>query len=187
MQEKINEIYFATSSKSRLASAKTIFWKKDIVIKPLPRNYIEIQAKSGKEIAKATAIQASREYRMPVIREYKSLTLDALPGFPGHYLNHFHKTINPEKLIEILENKSRKGKFIIDTVLALPNGEIIETKTELPIKISKYIKGKIGNWEKLIMLKESDKTFSESIEKKDFAFNELWDRNLKEISEKIKN
>ena len=182
----VKEVYFATSSSSRLAAAKQIFWKKGIIVKPLPKTYTETQGKTGKEIAQATARQAAREYRLPVMREYKSLFLEALGGFPGPYLHHFHKEISAEKLLDIMKNhQEKKGLFVIDTVLSFPEGELIEANTNIGIKIAGKLKGNTGNWEKVLIRQESDKTFAEERDKESEEFKEIFSKNLKEIAEKL--
>ena len=52
--------------------------------------------------------------------------------------------------------------------------------TECPrIKISKEIRGNRGNWNKVLMLKNSDKTFAESTEEENV---EIWNKNFIKIA-----
>jgi non-canonical purine NTP pyrophosphatase (RdgB/HAM1 family) len=180
---QFKEIHFATSSKSRLLAAQEIFKSSNIQIKPLPKIYTEIQAESGKEIALATAKQASKEFRLPVIREYKSLSINSLSGIPGHYVQHFSKNIPVEEMLKVLEGKKdRSGYFILDTILALPDGRIMEFSKKINVKFSKKISGDKGNWEKIIMYENSDKTLSEELKEK---HDEFWNVSLKEILKSI--
>ncbi|MFO7793741.1 MAG: non-canonical purine NTP pyrophosphatase [Candidatus Nanohaloarchaea archaeon] len=175
-------IYLITSNSDKLSSAKKAFKKTNIEIKQLDKNYNEIQASNSMEIARHTVEQIIEDIDEPVIREDHSLYLDAVPGFPGPYISYFDQEIPAEKLLELINGKKRTGYFEVGTVLGLPNGEIKEYQFKVPIKISDEIRGDERNWDRVLMLEDSDKTFAESSSESRI---EIWNQNFRKIAEEF--
>ncbi|MEA3378840.1 MAG: non-canonical purine NTP pyrophosphatase [Nanoarchaeota archaeon] len=175
------KVYVITRNKGKLMAAQKAFSKFGIVVEAIEKDYPEIQANNSIEIAKFTALQATKEFKVPVIREDHSLFINALGGFPGPYTNYFEKTISVEKLLEMLKDcDDRTGHFEIAAAFAKPNGHIKEFVFKVPIKIFSEKKGEKGNWDKVLMLADEDVTFSEVTEESRLH---VWNKNYIAIAE----
>lgn len=85
--------------------------------------------------------------------------------------------------MKLLEGeKDRSGYFEIGTVLGLPNGEIREYEFRVPIRIAKEIKGNQRNWDRVMMLKDSEKTFAES---NNASRLDIWNQNYRKIAKEL--
>ena len=176
----MKEVFVITGNKGKLFAAQKAFSKYNIQVKQIKKEYPEIQAKSSIEIARFTALEAIKEFRAPVIREDHSLFIHALNGFPGPYTNYFDKTMPVETLIKILSLfKDRSAHMELAAALALPNRKIYDFVYEVPIKISKKIKGTERNWDKVLMFSDDTHTFSEC---KEDTRGDVWTKNYEEIA-----
>lgn len=118
------------------------------------------------------------------MREDHSLYIDALEGFPGPYTNYFNKTMSVELLLKIMNVfENRNAHMELAATLVFPNGKTKNFIHKVPLKISKTIKGKKRNWDKILMLKESKYTFSEN-SKEDRT--DIWAKNYEEIGKELK-
>ena len=176
----MKEVFLITRNSGKLLAARKVFSKYNIQVKPIKKEYPEIQAKSSLEIARFTALEAIKNFKVPLIREDHSLFIHALNGFPGPYTNYFDKTIPVETLTEILSKfEDRSAHMELAAILAFPDGKFYEFVYQVPLKISKKIKGNRGNWDKILMLSDDNQTFSESEED---ARLDIWTKNYKEIA-----
>ncbi|MBU2503542.1 MAG: hypothetical protein KJ879_00610 [Nanoarchaeota archaeon] len=176
----MKEVFLITGNKGKLLAAQRVFSKYNIQVKQIKKDYPEIQAKSSLEIARFTVLEAIKEFKVPVIREDHSLFIHALDGFPGPYTNYFDKTMPVKTLIKILSLfEDRSAHMELAAVLALPSGKIYDFVYQVPLKISKNIKGNERNWDKVLMLSSDTRTFSESEED---ARLEVWTKNYEEIA-----
>ncbi len=179
----VKEIYLLTKNKGKLLAAKNIFSKFGIEVKNIEKNFPEIQADSSLEIAKYSAEEATKEFKVPVVREDHSLFINALNGFPGPYTSYFDKTMPAEKLLELMRNiKDRSGYFEIAAAYAKASGEVKTFIFKVPIKISDKIQGNERNWDRIIMFPESTRTFAEMTEEENV---DIWDKNYIAIGEEI--
>jgi len=170
-------IYLLTKNKGKLLAAKDVFSRYKIEVKMLDKEYPEIQANTSLEIARHTALTAAKEFNVPVIREDHSLFINEL-GFPGPYTKYIESKLPAEKLIKILKDDFG-GYFEIAAVYAEPKGFTKEFIFRVPIKISKEIKGTKGNWDRVLMLADSNKTLSEQTEEENIN---VWNKNFVEIA-----
>ncbi len=177
------EIYIITKNLGKIAAAKKTFSKFGINVKNIDKEYLEIQAESSLEIAKFTALQAAKEFNLPIVREDHSLFINALGGFPGPYTNYFDKKIPAEKILELMKNQKDKGGFFeIATVYVKPSGEVKEYIFKVKIKISEKLQGNVRNWDRIIMLENDTKTFAELNEDDHL---DVWNKNYIAIAEEI--
>jgi XTP/dITP diphosphohydrolase len=176
-------VYLITNNIGKLASAQSVFKGTNIILKQLKGDYPEIQAETSLQIAKHTATKVAKEKNLPVIREDHSLFLNDFGKFPGPYTNYFDKKIPVEKLLSLIK-KDYTGYFEGSLVYAEPNGLTKEYTFQVPIKISKEIKGKRGNWDKILMLKDSNKTIAEC---KPTENKEIFNQNFKELVKFLEN
>ena len=176
----MKEVFLITRNKGKLLAAQKIFSRYSIQVKQIKKDYPEIQAKSSLEIARFTVLEAIKEFKVPIIREDHSLFIHALNGFPGPYTNYFDKTMPVETLIKVLSLfEDRSAHMKLAAVLALPSGKIHDFVYQVPLKISKKIKGNERNWDKVLMLSDDTLTFSECEEDARLG---VWTKNYEEIA-----
>jgi non-canonical purine NTP pyrophosphatase (RdgB/HAM1 family) len=178
-----DKIFLITGNPEKLKFAGKAFERTNIQLEQIDPDYREIQASSSLEVARHTVEKFIGQYDRPVIREDHSLYLDAIPGFPGPYLGYFDERLDAEKLLELVEGEKRTGYFEVGTVLGLSNGEIKEYSFQVPVKITEEISGENGNWDRVLKLENSDKTFAES-SSDDRA--EIWNQNFRKIARYLK-
>ena len=176
----MKKVFLITKNKGKLLAAQKVFSKYNIQVKQIDKEYPEIQAKSSLEIARFTVLEAIKEFKAPLIREDHSLFIHALNGFPGPYTNYFDKTMPVKTLIKILSLfKDRSAHMELAAALSLPNGKIYDFVYQVPLKISKNVKGTERNWDKVLMLEEDTHTFSEYEENPRL---EVWTKNYERIA-----
>lgn len=165
-------------------SARSAFEKFKIDIEPLDQEFPEIQSDRSLEIAKYTALQASKENNIPVIREDHSLFINSL-GIPGPYTAFIEKNLAVDKLLNILSlSEDRTGYFEIATVYADPNGKILEYSYQVPVhfKNTEVVKDARGGWNGIICLEGDDRAFTEYPETDRLN---VWNKNYIKIAEEI--
>ena len=177
---KVNII---TKNPSKIFTAENLFKKYNIETYFIEKDYPEIQADTSIEIARITAMQASKDLNIPVIREDHSFFLNAW-GVPGPYMNYFERKLSVEKLLKMMKNESdRTGYFEIATVYAEPNGNVKEYVFQIPIKIAFEEKGELQkNWDRVIQFENETRTFAEYPEE---DRSEVWEKNYKAIAEEL--
>ncbi len=180
----MKEVYILTKNPGKILAAQSIFSKFDIMVKNIGKDYPEIQAETSIEVAKNMALQATKEFKVPVIREDHSICLNALNHLPGPFISWFDKKISAEQLINLLKNATdRDGYFELAAAYAKPNGKIKKYVYRVPITIAPKPHGKRGNWERVIIIKDRPmKTIGESEEKDNI---DLWNKNYIRIAEEI--
>lgn len=105
-------INFATGNTHKVEEVKYALKDYPLEVKPLNIKGVEIQAETVEEIAKSSALQASRTNRIPVIVEDTGLFIESLMGFPGPYAAYVHETIGVEGVLKLLEGVAdRKATF----------------------------------------------------------------------------
>ncbi len=179
-----NELFLLTGNKGKLIAANKAFSEYGIVLKQIDTDYPEIQGRNSLEIAKHSAIEAAKDFNAIVVREDHSLFIKSLEGFPGPYTSYFDKTIPAKHILELLENMEDRSAYMeLAAVIAYPNGKTKEFVYKVPLKLSKSEKGNRGNWDKILMLKDSNLTFAEVEEGTN---TEVWLKNYEEIAKFIK-
>jgi XTP/dITP diphosphohydrolase len=177
------EVYLITRNAWKLRAARNAFSKFKIGLKQITKEYPEIQADSSIEVARHTAAEAVKEFGVPVVREDHSLFIKALGGFPGPYTNYFDRTIPAELLLKMMSSfKDRSAYMELSAALALPSGEMFDFVHRIPLKISESAKGSIGNWDKILMLKDDKETFAEVDEE---LRVDQWSKNYEKIAKKM--
>lgn len=177
------EIYIITRNKGKLLAAQKAFSQYGIEVKAIDKEYPEIQADTSIEIARFIALQAAKEFKVPVIREDHSLYIRALGKFPGPYTNYFDRNLFVEQLLNMLKDaRDRTGHFDVAAVYAKPDGTYKDFIFQVPIKISKEARGKNGNWDKILMLEKSSRTFAETKEEDNV---DVWNKNYLAIAQEI--
>lgn len=174
------KVYLITNNKGKLLAAQKAFKGSEIKLEQLKGDYPEIQAGNSLDIARYTAVQVAKEKNLPVIREDHSFFINAL-GIPGPYMKFVEERIPAEDLLKMLSNfEDRTGYFELSLVYAEPNGLTKEYTYKVPIVLSEELKGTRGNWNKILMLKDRDKTFAQTDEEENVN---TWNKNFKKIRE----
>ncbi len=181
---KTMDIYLVTRNKGKLLAANSAFDNTGIFLKPVERDYPEIQADTSAEIAKYTALEAAKNLGAPAIREDHSLVLNAL-DIPGPYMNYFEKHVPPEKILKILERfNDRSGYFEVATAYAEPDGEVQQFSFRVPFRISKEMRGKLQTgWNKILVLEGETRTLAEYPETER---THIWNKNYLAIVKYLK-
>jgi len=175
-------VYLITKNKGKIAAAKSVFDKFQIELKNVEQEFLEIQADSSIEIAKFTAIQASNELKLPVIREDHSLYIHSL-GFPGPYTAFIEKKLPPEQLLKLLDlSEDRSGHFEIAAAYAASDGVVKEFVYQVPIHFKKEetINDPRGGWNGLLCLEGESRAFTEYPEEERLN---VWNKNYYKIAE----
>jgi len=159
------KIYLLTKNKGKLLAAQKVFNEFGIEIGIIEKEFPEIQESSSIKIAKFATETASRELNIPVLREDHSLYIEALEYFPGPFTAFFDKNMDVKILLQLLNSfENRNAEMELGATLTIPKYETFESVYRVPLEISKEIKGESGNWDKILKLRGSNKTFSESTE-----------------------
>ena len=66
----MKQVYIITKNSGKILAAKSVFSKFGIEVKNIEKEYFEIQAETSLEVAREMAIKASKEFKVPVIREF---------------------------------------------------------------------------------------------------------------------
>lgn len=105
-------IFFATNNIHKFNEARKVLAEYRISVGMLRVKGSEIQSDSIEEIAEASAIDAFKKCKLPIIVEDAGLFIQTLKGFPGPYSAFAYKTIGNKGLLKLMENvENREAKF----------------------------------------------------------------------------
>jgi XTP/dITP diphosphohydrolase len=102
-------IFFATGNVHKFNEARKVLAEQNVATAMLRIEASEIQDDNIENIAKASALDAGRRSRLPVIVEDAGLFVDALNGFPGPYSKFVYRTLGKKGIIKLLENHEDWG------------------------------------------------------------------------------
>lgn len=177
-------IYLVTKNEGKVKAANSVFLPVGVELKPVERDYPEIQADTSLEIAKHTALEAAKELNTPAIREDHSLYIHAL-GIPGPFTAYIERKIPTEKLLELLSHYSdRTGHFEVATVYAEPDGTTFEHTFEVPMTFGTESKGENPKgWNGLIRLGEETRAITEYPEEERLN---IWNQGYQKVADYLK-
>lgn len=105
-------IFFASSNPHKVEEIKQSLIDYPLYLTHLNIKDLEIQAEKVEEIARDSALRASRKYKIPIIVEDTGLFIDALNGFPGPYASYVYNTLNTKGILKLLDGVfNRKATF----------------------------------------------------------------------------
>ena len=105
-------VFFATGNLNKFNEAREVLSKFNIAVCMLKVKENEIQSNSLAEIAKHSAIEAFKKYRIPILVEDTGLFIESLHGFPGPYAAYVYKTIGNSGIIKLMKRiKNRTAVF----------------------------------------------------------------------------
>jgi len=99
---------------------------------------IEIQADKIEDIAIASALDAVKKYRLPIIVEDAGLFIEALNGFPGPYSSYAFRTLGTSGILRLMSNENERIAFFESSVA------FCSPKIKLPKCFNGKIEGKIA-------------------------------------------
>ena len=162
-------IFFATANVNKFNEARRVLAEYGIAVGMLRVKSLEIQSENLEEIASASAEDAFRRSKLPIIVEDAGLFIDTLKGFPGPYSAYVYKTIGNTGLLQIMKNaKERKAKF--QSAIAYHSADL-----DMPICFKGEISGEITlkehrnktdgsfGFDPIFKPVNSDKTFAEML------------------------
>ena len=116
MSEEKPKLYFATENLGKFKEAYEVLSKSGIEIYQLPVKKLEIQSDDLEEIAKFSAEQLAKEYKVRVLVEDAGLFIDELKGFPGPFSSYTYKTIGIKGILKLMENVSNRDAYFKSVV-----------------------------------------------------------------------
>lgn len=154
-----------------------------VQIEQLEGDFPEIQAETSLEIARYTAMAASKQMGAPVLREDGSVYLQGLGGLPGPFMAYVEKKISPELLVSLLEGRDRNGYFEAATVLAYPDGQTIERVHRVHFTVAPEPRGELQTgWNTVIVIEGESRTLAEYPETER---THIWATNYASIREAL--
>lgn len=106
-------LYFATHNKDKLKEAGEIL---GLPIKAAGFEVDEVQSLDPVEVAVKKARSYYQKLKKPIFVEDVSLSIEALNGLPGTYIDAFLKTLGNSGIIEILKGKVNRRVFAQATI-----------------------------------------------------------------------
>lgn len=175
------------NNRDRRELIKRVFADTDISLTFVNNDEPEIQADNSREIAKQTALKYAVTHDTIAIREHHSLYLNHIYPFPGPYLAYFDKHMSVDTLLEMFQNaQDRSGVFVVETVVACPDGSVHYYSHEIPITLATEKSSGSGNFPRLLKLKDEELTFAEKKEKA-LPLANVWVQNYVSILNDIAN
>lgn len=180
-------IVVIANNRDRRTLIQRIFADTDISITFVDNDEPEIQADSSREIAKQTALKYAFAHHTIAIREDHALYLNHVYPFPGPYHAYFDKHMSVDTLLDMFRNaQDRSGVFIIETVVACPDGSVHHYTHEIPVTLATEKSGGSGNFARVLKFSSEELTFAEKKEKA-IPLSDEWVRNYVLIRDDIVN
>ena len=180
-------IVVIANNRDRRELIRKIFADTDISLTFVNHDEPEIQADSSREIAKRTAWKYAAAHHTIAIREHHALYLNHIHPFPGPYLAYFDQHMSPDTLLAMLQNaQDRSGVFMVETVVACPDGSVHHYTHEIPVTVATEKSDGTGCFPRVLKLKNEELTFAEKKAKAIPLSNE-WVHNYVLIRNDIMN
>ncbi len=161
----MNDIYFITGNKGKVAEAQKKF--SEIGIQVIQKNlgYPEIQVEKLEDVASFGVDHVLNNFDKPFILEDAGLFIDSLKGFPGVYSAYVFHTLGCKGILQLMEKidaKNRGATFKSVYAYAKPGKKPGLFVGECLGKISSGEKGDNGfGYDPIFIPKNSEKTFAE--------------------------
>lgn len=154
----MKKVYFATTNKGKLKEAKAIL---GIDVLGTPLDIDEIQSLDPVEVATKKAKDYFKIIKKPLFVEDVSLSVKALNGLPGTFINYFLKTLDNQGIVNLLKNKKDRSSSAQTTVVFISKKESKVFIGRVSGEISKKPKGTGFGWDPIFIPNGSRKTFGE--------------------------
>ena len=163
-------VFFVTGNIHKFDEARLILNEFCLSTVMLSLETIEIQADKIEDVAIASALDAVRKCRLPIIVEDAGLFIEGLGGFPGPYSSYVFRTIGTEGILRLMSNVNKRNAFF-ESVVAFCSTEWKRPKCfdgKIRGKITEEIRGSQGfGFDPIFRPEKSEKTLAEmSIDEK---------------------
>ena len=129
--------FFVTSNIHKFNEARLVLAEHRVATALLKVKKVEVQDDNIENIAKASALDAAKKYKLPIIVEDAGLFVEALNGFPGPYSSHVYRTIGTKGILKLMENVEKRDAYF-QSVVAFCSPE------ELPKCFHGKVEGRIS-------------------------------------------
>jgi len=137
--------FFVTSNVHKFNEARLILAEYKVATAMLKMEAVEIQDDNLENIAKASATDATKNCKLPIIVEDAGLFIEALNGFPGPYSSYVYRSIGTRGILKLMENVNKRDAHF-QSVVAFAGPE--ETPScfhgKAEGKITREERGKLG-------------------------------------------
>jgi len=154
--------FFVTSNVHKFNEARLILAEYKVATAMLKIEAVEIQDDNLENIAKASATDATKNCKLPIIVEDAGLFIEALNDFPGPYSSYVYRTIGTRGILKLMENVDKRDAHF-QSVVAFSSPE------EAPKCFQGKAKGKITMEERGSLGFGFDPIFEPSGGKRTFA------------------
>jgi len=139
-------VFFVTGNVHKFNEARLALNEFNLSTAMLNVETIEIQADKIEDVAIASALDAVKKCRLPIIVEDAGLFIEELNGFPGPYSSYVFRTIGTRRILRLMSN-SNKRKAFFESVVAFCSPNWKQPKCfngKIEGKITKEIRGLQG-------------------------------------------
>jgi XTP/dITP diphosphohydrolase len=109
-------VFFVTNNVHKFNEARLVLAEHRIAIALLKVKKVEVQDDNVENIAKASALDAVKKCKLPLIVEDAGLFVEALNGFPGPYSSHVYRTIGTKGILKLMENVEKRDAYFQSVV-----------------------------------------------------------------------
>jgi XTP/dITP diphosphohydrolase len=130
-------VFFVTSNVHKFNEARRVLAEYKVATALLKVKKVEVQDDNVENIAKASALDAVKKCKLPIIVEDAALFVEALNGFPGPYSSYVYRTIGTKGSLKLMENVEKRDAYF-QSVVAFCSPE------ELPKCFHGKVEGRIS-------------------------------------------
>ena len=168
----MKKITYVTGNWAKIASAKQFLEPLGFEIDNVKMETPEIQADDVVEVSKYSALWASKELGVPVLKNDTGLFVEALNGFPGVYTHYVEDTIKEDGLLKLMEGIENKNAYFKESIAyATPEGEVKVFVGITKGKIDTKKSGEHGwSWDFIFIPEGEEKTLANFEDEKRWTF-----------------
>lgn len=109
-------VFFVTSNVNKFNEARPVLAEHKVATALLKVKKAEVQDDNVENIAKASALNAVKKCKLPLIVEDAGLFVEALNGFPGPYSSHVYRTIGTKGILKLMKNVEKRDAYFQSVV-----------------------------------------------------------------------
>jgi XTP/dITP diphosphohydrolase len=107
---KSKVVWLVTGNLHKFNEVRPVLSKYNIAAGMLRKiDAVEIQDDDIENVAKASALDAVRKSRLPIVVEDAGLFIEALSSFPGPYSSFVYRTIGNDGVLKLMRNVANRG------------------------------------------------------------------------------
>jgi len=108
--------FLVTGNLNKFHEARLVFTEYKIATAMLNIDAVEIQDDKLENIAKASALDAVKKTKTPIIVEDAGLFIEALNGFPGPYSSYVYQTVGTRGILKLMGKESQREAYFLSVV-----------------------------------------------------------------------